>query len=102
MSEPKFTPGPWKAEKCTCGHECCTKYNINISGANGMFDKDDANLIAAAPEMYTALSDLILGTPIGSQNRDDDGLTAYPRDMEKRIEQAISALKKARGIKNLH
>lgn len=66
MSEPKFTPGPWKAvaafENCgyyveegTFNNTVCDLYFVN----NGRFDfknaELNAHLIAAAPDMYEEL-----------------------------------------------
>lgn len=60
MSEPKFTPGPWYAaqpEECggwwvvakdPDGRDC-------IDSGDGGFEKEDAHLIAAAPDLYKAL-----------------------------------------------
>jgi len=59
MSEPKFTKGPWKIEKCQCGHPACNKYLVSAIGADGRCSLEDAQLIAAAPDMYEALTELI-------------------------------------------
>lgn len=54
----KHTPGPWHADKCPCGHYACNKYRIRHASADGMFEKDDARLIAAAPELLAELKRL--------------------------------------------
>lgn len=36
----------WSTSKCTCGN--CKKYTISMAGSNGMFEKDEADLIVAA------------------------------------------------------
>ena len=51
----QHTPGPWYADKCPFGHYACNKYRIRHAGAEGMFEKDDALLIAAAPDLLSVL-----------------------------------------------
>ena len=51
----KSTPGPWKLRKCLCGKEACKLYQLDNVGMfyNGSgFSKEDAHLVAAAPDMY--------------------------------------------------
>ena len=65
MSEPKFTPGPWIAVSRGCfgeTHEAdvheCAKWDVDMDDGEfmrGNFRMEDANLIAAAPELYEAL-----------------------------------------------
>lgn len=69
MSEEQFTPGPW--EVCPIDDGC----GYGIDGANGeavcfwaagdepnngIQKGSDAHLIAAAPELYEALADLVI------------------------------------------
>ena len=84
MSKPKFTPGPWKAGKNACmttvldGHEGKTiypkgsSYHIawaNAENSNGDLDIEtalaNAALIAAAPEMYKLLAQILKYEPKG-------------------------------------
>lgn len=50
------TPGPWKLERCKCGHESCKSW---LAGprvhAEATLDEADARLIAAVPEMFDLL-----------------------------------------------
>ena len=83
MSEVKFTPGPWHIGAYESGR-------MAVDGANGAevtgyIDPEDAYLIAAAPTLYRALSDLIAYCDPTGEYQDDELVCA--RD----------ALKKARG-----
>jgi hypothetical protein len=45
------TPGPWKAEKCTCGHKHCKKYGIDrLMLPADRLSKEDADIISVAPK----------------------------------------------------
>jgi len=59
MNKPKFTPGPWKAEKPEGSNgwwdvfgkdSVCTCYSLNAG--------NNANFISAAPKMYECLQKL--------------------------------------------
>ena len=45
---------PWEVKACECGHPSCNKYRVNAI-RNGLMDKEQAHLVAAAPEMCKAL-----------------------------------------------
>ena len=84
MSEPKFTPGPWKIGAYESGR-------MAVDGANdeevtGWIDPEDACLIAAAPELYEALE---LALPHLLKDTSSHGLANYWN--------AKNALTKARG-----
>ena len=94
QNKPNFTPGPWKIMNDKNG------YPLIFNGVDGFnpicrlehkakFDRKiaDANLIAAAPEMYEALQDLI--------NQMNE-LSAYGDPLPD-DSKAIKALAKARG-----
>lgn len=51
MIKMNHTPGPWTIHKCNCGHDKCNDYFISITKSDGRVTKNDAYLIAAAPEM---------------------------------------------------
>ena len=113
MSEMKFTPGPWhygdEDESVLGVHyvdvhagEYCTDTYRCIASAEGAFRNGDfqpldeesranACLIAAAPELYAALSDIMenpqFQTAIGGN----------PIRVEELMIRAASALAKARG-----
>lgn len=61
MSEPKWTPGPWRVEKAAGGWSIvCDEFPNSESPLTKLMDFDDsaehdAHLIAAAPELYEAL-----------------------------------------------
>lgn len=94
MSQPKWQPGPWKVDP---DHRPGMAWNRHIvfgdgdgricfmahsGGGNPERDQANANLIAAAPELYAAL----------------DGLLAAPRETAAAAEIAArAALAKARG-----
>jgi len=59
-----LAPAPWKLEKCKCGHKRCTSYivvdkNSHQIGCDGRFDKENAQLIAATPELLEACKEII-------------------------------------------
>lgn len=88
MSEPKFTPGPWyAAQPEECGGWWIVATDPEgcdcIDSGDGGFEREDAHLIAAAPELYEALETCLLyGAMTG-----DEWVTA----------KAEAALAKARG-----
>jgi len=59
VSAPEFTPGPWKAVKWVGGPRYITAQHMVIAVISVRDEPEqgaaDANLIAAAPEMYEAL-----------------------------------------------
>lgn len=131
MSETKFTPGPWFLEQrgadssaspppgfslpgiavfatALDGHDIRTRYSDDnfICGMwSVVSDEDRANarLIAAAPELYEALSELVtlkaMKARAMSRMRDDktdaDELAEYDRRKPLAWEAALAALSKA-------
>lgn len=118
MTEPKFTPGPWRIEDETtlvwgaCNPDDTSSYGMgypitecrttNISSwAKGPDAEEgiaNARLIAAAPDMYEALEAVLPFVPIsfattsrpGNANEKNEKLAAA-------LSQARAALAKARG-----
>lgn len=87
MTEPKFTPGPWSVIKGRHFYE--DRFGVEIKGDDfsiqpqmGMTEAN-AHLIAAAPELYEALEELLIQT------------RQYGHKPE--IKMAEAALAKARG-----
>lgn len=58
MSDSKHTPGPWRMNKCLCGHPACTQFTISVQGGVG-FEAADARVITAAPDMLAALKRIL-------------------------------------------
>lgn len=96
MSDTKFTPGPWSLNskvKTAINSESKHVAMVNYfeSMTKSMLTDDEhtanANLIAAAPEMYQALELCINAMPIAGDSEKQD----YARIT------AIDALAKARG-----
>ena len=92
-----FTPGPWKAKKCNpFWYSVYAGYNLvaNVGSDGSVFCESDAALIAAAPEMFTALMEVLnwynAFTPHAT------GRMFVPDDM---IEKVLKAIQKARGEK---
>jgi hypothetical protein len=57
MSEPTFTPGPWRAEQDALGHWAILwPHSTKRAVARKVYSEDDARLIAAAPDLYEALA----------------------------------------------
>lgn len=57
-----YTPGPWHLEKCPCGSEYCAYWGIKPAGQfyqGTGFEKADAQLVSAAPDLYEALNDIM-------------------------------------------
>ena len=60
MTETEWTPGPWTVQKCSCDSPHCPLHQTS----NGSFYQGtgyslaDAQLIAAAPELYATLDDM--------------------------------------------
>lgn len=72
MSETKFTPGPWNVVQHGEGlYLCCTIHSesldkpICIVGLEKQLTIANAALIAAAPEMYELLSEILEFEPRG-------------------------------------
>ena len=84
MSETKFTKGEWRVERFVNGKGFEIAFNDDGEVITDyVYDEHDANLIAAAPEMYEMLESL----------REDYGLlTKVGKDIDK-------LLAKARGEK---
>lgn len=98
MNEAKFTKGPWHVGR---GHElstgmkgweyypvCWSKDDENVCDV--VYNKADADLIAAAPEMYEMLKSLLDDCEICS------ACAHYPGEITPR-QQIEAVLKKARG-----
>ena len=93
--ETKWTPGPWVIDDATRPAEICTIHHtshhngfVYVRGELGYWDADEdenmanANLIAAAPELYEALQ-AALACHVGTD--------------EVWLDEARAALAKARG-----
>lgn len=81
------TKGPWTTTRCTCGHDGCKKYFVSVcAGNDGRMDKEDADLVSAAPELYEALSGMMLAMKTDDVNA-----------MAKYMAIGIDALAKAEG-----
>lgn len=87
MSKQKFTPGPWYVDEYVDAVFICTD-NFNIAE---MMPKETASayLIAAAPDLYAALEELLCSAELL------EGTDPY--DWSKDITKARAALAKARG-----
>lgn len=109
MSEPKFTPWPWKAdlERYPIFIESETErwpLPDEVEGWTSAFvanvgdNKANAHLIAAAPELYEALEEVLAAERFS--NRPPETITQAEEKL-RRIEQAVvkaeAALAKARG-----
>lgn len=103
-STARFTTGPWKPEF----HEC---YKVREVGSNGLIAtcsfigtpftrrgeaevKANANLIAAAPELYAALKRMTDWESSAVQHSDEK---VHQRLRRERLEASRAALRKAEG-----
>ena len=64
-NETKFTPGPWESVPHSTTGDCwiriktdkkCNSLDVATTGHEGYFRKADADLIAAAPELYECVN----------------------------------------------
>lgn len=111
MNGMKFAPGPWKRapKKCCCGEGHPNGLSISrVEDANGWpvahasprlpkgSQTANAQLIAAAPELYEALEDLMsaMDDVLYNADRVPDCIVAVAQD---EMDKAKAALKKARG-----
>lgn len=90
--ERKFTKGPWEVSPDMQWNNGAKVYEINYGEygevvAESVYEKEDANLIAAAPDLYEALEEMV--------NRFVHYAETY-NDI-KAIAQGREALKKAKG-----
>lgn len=99
MTVTKFTPGPWVAKRIEAENFI---YNDIMSGASGEKIVEDqscisdanAQLIAAAPELYEAL-EMVSGALTLGDDGPDPGCWA---DLSsKEVQKIFDALAKARG-----
>jgi|SRR6187402_705953 len=82
-----FTPGPWSlvAKRDHCDEYYCVLEPIGLHIHDKIAD-DDAFLLAAAPDLYVALEEIITQIKIGGSKCAND-----------LREKAVFALEKARG-----
>ena len=99
MSETKFTPGPWR-------YEYEDGYCGELIGANGGMictftdepNEANANLIAAAPDLYEALKEVLLAERLGTRPPETAMQAEEKLDRIKHaVIKAEAALAKARG-----
>ena len=88
MSEPAWTPGPWRAIRARV---LMPRYNVAIADCDkpGLPGAANARLIAAAPELFVALTQLVAEF--------NKRATVFPASTEEAIEVAHAALARARG-----
>jgi hypothetical protein len=93
MSETKFTPGPW-VKNWTAPYNVSGQGGSQIATVHFFSNEEcqgNADLIAAAPELYEALENAL--------DRLDDISIYYNIDLSEEIKAANAALAKARGEK---
>ena len=92
MSDPKFTPGPWKWLHYPDGRKLLAALSravVHCPDAPIGMDEADAHLIAAAPDLYAALRDLaalVRGECPSTLNEDSGGDAA----LSLRIDGALA------------
>jgi len=84
------TPGPWHADKSGAGWEVRPNRNVHAVTILGHEDEANARLIAAAPEMLEALTQLSKWC--------DDNLNGCPAELGRIQDLAEAAIQKARGL----
>jgi hypothetical protein len=73
-SKPQWTPGPWIAERANVGDQHPLFVRCNLDSAFRPPCDADAHLIAAAPDLYTALEQALNFVTM-TRLRDFSGLT---------------------------
>lgn len=92
-----FTPGPWESKKVGFAHDaphCVFRVEVRsgrrthrLDDLRGGFTKDDARLIASAPELLEALEQIV----VRAAYADDEDVAPDVRSI------ALTAIAKARG-----
>lgn len=103
MTKPAFTPGPWKAECVGIMGDYSNPDDVYEVVADSEFGgriceyakEGDARLIAAAPELYKAMRELVV---VADGTMDADSADAY--GLTSAIQSARAALRKADGEDN--
>ena len=90
MKSPKHTKGPWKTEKTGLIYQESNNQGIARLVSSGT--KQDAHLIAAAPEMYEAIEYILKEVTVLPGTGKQDGNIGH-----RHIDKLKDALKKARG-----
>lgn len=104
MADTKFTPGPWRLS-LTDDTTVIGPDHQEIAEAMGDYEDDDmlpeveanARLIAAAPDLYTALEEASALVDALSGGRGNLRLRGQYISLEEAIARARAALSKARG-----
>lgn len=99
MSEPAWTPGPWQARQRSDGAwlvVATDEYETSVTvtyATTRQRPRDNATLIASAPDLYDALDQLIAELPDPAFLT--DGILSVP--LRESVEVARAALARARG-----
>ena len=103
MSETKFTPGPWYIRKTGKHWNNAELDNIEICYGKDdecicdtVYQDSDARLIAAAPDMYEALKEVVRYTAPGGARTITEAMESI-KWYERVKEQINAALAKAEG-----
>jgi hypothetical protein len=81
-----YTPGPWKHRPSMWGKKLrFVRIGENVNYTTGDVKAADARLIAAAPDLYEALKEIVDATDTGWEH------------LDATFTRARAALKKARG-----
>lgn len=91
MTTPKTTPGPWKVRAAHFCEDGIPAYEVVMAGEPNI-NACDARLIAAAPDLYDALSDLV---QLAEQAMRDAGRDGCEYDDEAELKAARAALQRA-------
>lgn len=105
----KFTPGPWvvtedirteEEVEYIAGFNIEDEFGDEIVGSEGIYgdfgeNRNNANLIAAAPDLLEALEGMIGLFPTGVE--DDGAGIGFNETLKQKYRNAVIASKKARG-----
>lgn len=97
MAEPKWTPGPWRIEErllVYAGTKWVASAKMYDSETTMEEAQANAHLIAAAPDLYRELENLVELAEAAMRAANRDG---GEYDIEAELADARAALRKARG-----
>lgn len=85
-----YTKGPWTIEKCPCSSEFCGYWGIRPAGQfyqGTGFQREDAQLVSAAPDLLEALRGII---EIGKRDMSNPKYDTYFQAAQEALTKATA------------